>query len=75
MGGSMFQNEYEFLCRLGVTAAAVALSTLAPMCIAAPTVFPTGTTIYDPDKAWNGYTIHDTPADGGAVLVDSYNFV
>lgn len=31
---------------------------------AAPTVFPTGTTIYDPAKAWNGYTvlsILDTP--------------
>ncbi len=31
---------------------------------AAPTVYPTGTTLYDPDKAWNGYnvmTILDTP--------------
>lgn len=32
--------------------------------LAAPTVFPTGTTIYNPDKAWNGYnvlSILDTP--------------
>jgi len=37
---------------------------------AGPTVFPTGTTIYDPDRAWNGYTIHDIPNEGGTVLVD-----
>jgi hypothetical protein len=24
---------------------------------AAPTVYPTGTTIYNPEKAWNGYTV------------------
>lgn len=32
--------------------------------LAAPTVYPTGTTIYQPDKAWNGYnvlSILDTP--------------
>ena len=32
---------------------------------AAPTVFPTGTTIYEPDTAWNGFTVLsllDTPA-------------
>ena len=37
--------------------------------LAFPTVFPTGTTIYKPDKAWNGYTIF--PAKGiGPVLID-----
>jgi len=35
-----------------------------------PTIYPTGTTIYDPDKAWSGYTIHDTPNGQGAVLID-----
>ena len=38
--------------------------------LAYPSVYPTGTTIYDPDKAWNGYTIHGTPDQQGAVLVD-----
>ena len=34
-----------------------------------PSVFPTGTTVYNPKKCWNGYTIY--PAIGvGAVLVD-----
>lgn len=36
--------------------------------LAFPSVYPTGTTIYRPDKAWNGYTIYGNP--GGAVLID-----
>ena len=43
---------------------------LPGMFFAAPSVFPTGTTIYHPDKAWSGYTLHDTPDEQGAVLVD-----
>lgn len=35
-----------------------------------PSVFPTGTTIYKPDKTWSGYTVFDTPAQQGAVLID-----
>jgi hypothetical protein len=35
-----------------------------------PSVYPTGTTIYDPAKAWNGYTVFDTPNQQGAVLID-----
>jgi outer membrane protein assembly factor BamB len=37
---------------------------------AAPTIYPTGTTIYDPVRAWNGYTVFITPRDDGAILVD-----
>ena len=34
-----------------------------------PSVYPTGTTIYDPEKCWNGYTL--MPIKGvGAVLID-----
>ena len=34
-----------------------------------PSVFPTGTTIYNPEKCWNGYTL--MPISGvGAVLID-----
>ncbi|HSH75559.1 MAG TPA: aryl-sulfate sulfotransferase [Longimicrobiales bacterium] len=33
-------------------------------------VFPTGTTIFHPDKTWSGYTILDTPGEAGAVLID-----
>lgn len=35
-----------------------------------PSVYPTGTTIYRPDKAWSGYTVIDTPNSQGAVLID-----
>lgn len=39
---------------------------------AAPSVFPTGTTIYDPSKAWNGYTIL-SPLGGNTALVIDMN--
>src|SRR5262249_49085907 len=31
----------------------------------APSVYPTGTTIYHPDEAWNGYTVFITPESEG----------
>ena len=34
-----------------------------------PTIYPTGVTVYDPAKAWNGYTIFPA-ADLGALLID-----
>ena len=37
---------------------------------AAPSVYPTGTTIYDPQRAWSGYVVFHTPGDQGAVLID-----
>ena len=37
---------------------------------AVPSVYPTGTTIYKPDQAWNGYTIIDAADGNGAVLLD-----
>ena len=30
---------------------------IASMALAMPSVYPTGTTIYKPEKAWNGFTI------------------
>lgn len=35
-----------------------------------PSVYPTGTTIYEPKKCWNGYTIFSTTEKQGAVLID-----
>lgn len=34
-----------------------------------PTIYPTGTTIYNPQKAWSGYTIYQA-AGQGALLID-----
>ena len=50
--------------------ASLVLASTAIILATAPSVYPTGTTRYDPDKAWNGYTIHDTPDEQGAVLID-----
>ena len=36
----------------------------------APSVYPTGTTIYEPDKAWSGYTILNSTGRSGVVLID-----
>ena len=41
--------------------------------LASPSVYPTGTTIYQPDKAWSGYTVFGTPEEKAAVLVDMNN--
>lgn len=47
-----------------------ALCLLPATFLAYPSVYPTGTTIFKPDKAWNGYTLFDTPQQQGAVLID-----
>jgi len=63
----------EIRVHFGCSGAAASLGVFALIAVTAsagPSVFPTGTTIYDPDKAWNGYTIHDIPAENGSVLVD-----
>jgi hypothetical protein len=52
---------------VGTAALAGALSSALR---AAPTVFPTGTTIYDPDKAWNGYTVLSTLDTPAVVVID-----
>jgi hypothetical protein len=33
-------------------------------------VYPTGTTVYKPDKAWSGYTVFITPETEGVILID-----
>lgn len=54
---------------LSLAACALMLS-LSGSLSAAPSVYPTGTTIYAPDKTWNGYTLFDTSEEQGAVLID-----
>src|SRR5688500_8135909 len=53
------------------SAAAVAVFLLAGA-PAAQTVYPTGTTIYDPDRSWNGFTVL-SPLGTQAVLVVDMN--
>ena len=58
--------------RRGFVGATLVASALPSALRAAPTVFPTGTTIYDPDKAWSGFTVLST-LDTPAVLVIDMN--
>ncbi len=37
---------------------------------AAPTVYPTGTTIYEPDETWSGFTVFIAPGSAGAIVID-----
>jgi hypothetical protein len=50
--------------------AACALALGATAAIAAPTVYPTGVTIYDPAKTWSGYTVLSPLRARGAVVID-----
>jgi hypothetical protein len=52
----------------GVVAAAALLAAI--IVCAAPSVFPTGTTIYEPAKAWNGYTVLSPLAGDAAMVID-----
>jgi len=42
--------------------------------LAASTVYPTGTTVFDPQKTWSGYTVY-IARDTGVVLVDMNGIV
>ncbi len=37
---------------------------------AAPSVYPTGTTIYDPGKAWNGFTVLSILDTKAVIVID-----
>ena len=58
---------------LGVIAAVV----IPAAAMASPTVFPTGTTIYNPDKTWSGYTmiapLEDARTGQGTTLLIDMN--
>lgn len=55
---------------LRAAAAAAAAALLAGAALAAPTVYPTGTTIYDSERAFNGWTVFIAPNEAGGVLID-----
>lgn len=48
----------------------VACAACAILALAAPSVFPTGTTIYDSSKAWNGYTVLSPLGTQAAIVID-----
>ncbi|MBI2150232.1 MAG: aryl-sulfate sulfotransferase [Acidobacteria bacterium] len=55
--------------RTQACAAAVFLYAFA-LTVAAQSVYPTGTTIYDPDRAWNGYTVLSPLGTQAVIVID-----
>jgi hypothetical protein len=43
---------------------------VAAILLAAPSVYPTGTTIYHPDRTWNGYTVLSPLGTQAAIVID-----
>jgi hypothetical protein len=54
---------------LGAALAGALIAASAASVTASPRVYPTGVTIYDPQRAWNGYVVFGAP-DGKAHLID-----
>ena len=52
--------------------ASIAVLVLCAVSLAAQSVYPTGTTIYDPNRAWSGYTVL-SPLNTQAVIVIDMN--
>lgn len=50
--------------------AAAMIGFASPLINAVVSVYPTGTTIYQPDKTWIGFTLLDAADGDGAVLID-----
>jgi uncharacterized protein YuzE len=49
---------------------AVAIVLCATAAISAPTVYPTGTTIYDPERSWSGFTVLSPLGEEAAIVID-----
>ena len=66
-------NRRNFLVS---TVALTATAFVFPMtAISFPTVFPHGTTIYKPEKCWNGYTVFGTEVEAeGMELLEKEPF-
>ena len=57
------------IARLGVSLTAAII--LVPTSLSgAPSVYPTGTTILDPERSWNGYTVLSLLATQAVVVID-----
>jgi Arylsulfotransferase (ASST) len=50
--------------------ATLALVAACATAYAAPSVYPTGTTIYDPAKTWNGYTVLSSLSAQAVIVID-----
>ena len=58
------------MTHLGKMLAACALVAVTAVTAAAPSVYPTGTTIYDPARTWNGYTVLSPLGTQAVIVID-----
>jgi hypothetical protein len=56
--------------RLNHALTAIALTHLLSLTLTAQSVYPTGTTIYDPERAWSGYTVLSPLGVQAVVVID-----
>jgi hypothetical protein len=56
--------------RITRTVAGAVLAAASATLLAAPSVYPTGTTIYHPGRAWNGYTVLSPLNTQAAIVID-----
>src|SRR5689334_7721024 len=54
---------------MGVISGTVA-ALVSAIVLAGPSIYPTGTTIYDPALAWNGYTVISPLGTQAAIVID-----
>jgi len=52
------------------TAVSAAVMLASAILLAAPSVFPTGTTTYDPGRAWNGFTVLSPLGTQAVIVID-----
>lgn len=57
---------------LSAVLAVAAVSAIASALYSWPSVYPTGTTLYDPEKAYNGYTLFTPIGSGGEAGTEPY---
>src|SRR5262245_62642070 len=48
----------------------VIVAAFSAILLGGPSIFPTGTTIYSPDRAWNGYTVLSPLGTQAAIVID-----
>lgn len=49
---------------------ALAIALYAALASSAPSVYPTGTTVYDPERSWSGFTVLSPLGEPEAVVID-----
>src|SRR5689334_7365844 len=69
-GRIMRIRTFTPMMRSMAAVAGAVLALASAILLAGPSVFPTGTTIYDPARAWNGFTVLSPLGTEAAIVID-----